>query len=211
MPAGETPALLRTDLVALSRCAQLTRIESERARFGILGTPRRLNFEVLLTPLEAPDRALRRTRTMSRTPLLLTLLFATTLFAAAPEKQTLYVQVILGCDQDRPANPAHKEIGPKLAAKLSPVFRWKHYWETERRKVEFDPAKVTRLTLAEDRTLEIERLKTGEFEVRLFRKSGLLTKARQPGRGGMAILGGEQPSKDSFFVVVRTDEPVNRE
>ena len=147
---------------------------------------------------------------MLRTTLLLTFLF-TALLCAAAEKTTLYVQVILGCDKDQPSNPAHKEVGPKLAAKLSPVFRWKHYWETERRKVEFDPAKVTRLTLADDRTLEIERLKSGEFEVRLFRKSGLVTKARQPSKGGMAILGGEQPSKDSFFIVVRADEPVNRE
>ncbi len=148
---------------------------------------------------------------MLRATLLLTFLCTALLFAAAPEKTTLYVQVILGCDKDQSSNPAHKEIGPKLAAKLSPVFRWKHYWETDRRKVEFDPTKVTKLTLADDRTLEIERLKTGEFEVRLFRKGGLLTKARQPGQGGMAILGGEQPSKDSFFVVVRADEPVNRE
>lgn len=148
---------------------------------------------------------------MFRPTLLLAFLLLALLCTAAPEKRTLYVQVILGCDQDRPSNPAHKEIGPKLASKLSPVFRWKHYWETERRKVEFDPAKVTRLTLANERTLEIERLKTGEFEVRLFRKSGLLTKARQPGQGGMAILGGEQSGKDSFFVVVRADEPVNRE
>ena len=148
---------------------------------------------------------------MLRPTLLLTFFLATVLFAAAPENQTLYVQVILGCDQNQPSNPAHQEVGPKLAAKLSPVFRWKHYWETERRKVEFDPAKITKLTLANDRTLEIERLKTGEFEVRLLRKSGLLTKARQPGHGGMAILGGEESSKDSFFVVVRADEPANRE
>lgn len=148
---------------------------------------------------------------MLRTTLLLTFFFTALLLAAAPEKQTLYVQVILGCDKDKPSDPAHKEVGPKLAAKLSPVFRWKHYWETERKKIEFDPAKVTKVELANHRTLEIERLKTGEFEVRLIRKSGLVTKARQPGKGGMAILGGEESSKDSFFVVVRSDEPVNRE
>ena len=148
---------------------------------------------------------------MLRATLLLTCLFATLLFAAAAEKRTLYVQVILGCDQDKPSKPSYKKVGPKLAAKLSPVFRWKHYWETERKKIEFDPAKVTKVDLANQRTLEIERLKTGEFEVRLTRKSGLVTKARQSKRGGMAILGGEESSKDSFFVVVRTDEPVNSE
>ncbi len=148
---------------------------------------------------------------MLRPTLLLAFFLTALLCAAAPEKRTLYVQVILGCDQDKPSNPAHKEIGPKLAAKLSPVFRWKHYWETERKKIEFDPAKVTKVELANQRTLEIERLKTGEFEVRLLRKSGLVTKTRQPGKGGMAILGGEESSKDSFFVVIRSDEPVNRE
>jgi hypothetical protein len=149
--------------------------------------------------------------TMLRAILLLTLIFATTLFAATAEKRTLYVQVILGCDQNKPSNPGYKEVGPKLSAKLSPVFRWKHYWETERKKIEFDPTKVTKVALSNQRTLEIERLKSGEFEVRLIRKTGLVTKARQPGKGGMAILGGEESSKDSFFVVVRADEPVNRE
>jgi hypothetical protein len=148
---------------------------------------------------------------MLRAILLLTLIFATTLIAATTEKKTLYVQVILGCDQDKPAQPSYKEIGPKLSAKLSPVFRWKHYWETERKKIEFDPTKVTKVALANQRTLEIERLKSGEFEVRLIRRTGLVTKARQPSKGGMAILGGEESSKDSFFVVVRADKPVTRE
>ena len=130
---------------------------------------------------------------------------------AAAETKTLYVQVILATDDSKPAGPPCREIGPKLSAKLSPVFRWKHYWETDRKKVEFDPRKSTRIELPNQRTLEIEKLKTGELEVRLLRRRGLLTKTRQSSRTGMAILGGEEPGKDSFFVVVRPDEPTNRE
>ena len=143
-------------------------------------------------------------------PLVLLLLLATIPVHAA-EQPTLYVQVIWGTDQDKPAGSQYREVGPKLRAKLGPVFRWKHYWETERKKTHVDLAKVTKLQLSNHRTLEIEKLKSGEMEVRLFRRTGLITKSRQPLNGRMHILGGEDSTKDSFFVVVRPDEPKNGE
>ena len=143
---------------------------------------------------------------MNRALLLLLTGFA--LSVGAADSTPLYVQVIWGTDQDKPAGAAYHEVGPKLSAKLSPVFRWKHYWETERKKVLFDPSKVTKVALSNQRTVEIEKLKSGDVEVRLFRRSGLVTKCRQS-NGRMHILGGEDSSKDSFFVVVRHDEPAN--
>jgi hypothetical protein len=148
---------------------------------------------------------------MSRVGLILVLLIAGITQATAADHSTLYVQVIWGTDQDKPAGSNYRQVGAKLGSRLSPVFRWKHYWETERRKVQVDPTKVTKVLLARQRTLEIERLKSGDTEIRLTRRSGLVTKARQPTNGRMVILGGEDSSKDSFFVVVRPDEPVNLE
>jgi hypothetical protein len=144
---------------------------------------------------------------MNRAVLFLLSLSVAILNVRAAEHTALYVQVIWGTDQDKPAGSKYNEVGPKLSAKLSPVFRWKHYWETERKKVLFDPSKVTKVALANQRTVEIERLKSGDVEVRLYRRSGLVTKCRQS-NGRMHILGGEDSSKDSFFVVVRHDEPV---
>ena len=131
--------------------------------------------------------------------------------AGAADSSQLYVQVIRGSDQDRPSGTNYRAVGPKLSAKLSPVFRWKHYWETERQKVQLNSAKTTKVALANHRSLEIERLKSGELEVRLFRRSGLVTKTRQASNERMAILGGEEEGKESFFVVVRPDEPVTVE
>jgi hypothetical protein len=144
---------------------------------------------------------------MNRVGLLLLLSFVAIVHSSAAEHSTLYVQVIWGTDREKPAGTNYREIGPKLSAKLSPVFRWKHYWETERRKVHLDPRKVTKVLLANQRTLEIERLKSGDIEVRLTRRNGLVTKARQHSNARMTILGGEDSKKDSFFVVVRPDEP----
>jgi hypothetical protein len=148
---------------------------------------------------------------MNRVGLALVSLLLAVAGARAGDRNTVYVQVIWGTDKDRPAGTTYPAVGPKLSAKLSPVFRWKHYWETERKKVQIDPAKVTKVALANQRTLEIERLKSGETEVRLFRRSGLVTKNRQPSHERMIILGGEDSTRDSFFVVVRPDEPKNGE
>ena len=145
---------------------------------------------------------------MTRGALLFLCFLATLVQAASTKPSVLYVQVIRGTDEAKPSGKNYREIGPKLSAKLSPVFKWKHYWETDLKKVDFDPAKVTKLALAGQRTLEIERLKSGALEVRLFRRSGLVTKTRQATHGRMAILGGEEGTKESFFVVVRPDEPV---
>lgn len=131
--------------------------------------------------------------------------------ATTPAPAKVYVQVIWGTDQSRPAGASYREIGPKLSAKLSPVFRWKHYWETERQTVKPDSSKVTKVQLASQRVLELERLKSGDIEVRLYRKSGLVSKTRYTAAGCMAILGGEKESKDSYFVVIRSDEPVTVE
>ena len=148
---------------------------------------------------------------MNRVGFLLLPLVLAVVSVRAAEPPTFYVQVIMGTDQDKPAGAKYREVGPKLRARLGPVFRWKHYWETERRKIHVDLAKVSKLQLANHRTLEIEKLKSGEVEVRLFRRTGLVTKSRQPVNGRMHILGGEDSSKESFFVVVRQDEPKNGE
>ena len=148
---------------------------------------------------------------MTRIELFLICFLSIIIHAAAVESSVLYVQVIRGSDQERPVGASYHEVGPKLSAKLSPVFRWKHYWETERKKVQLDAGKITKVALANQRSLEIERLKSGDLEVRLFRRTGLVTKTRQACDGRMAILGGEESGKESFFVVVRSDEPVGRE
>ena len=138
------------------------------------------------------------------------LLTASSPVRAAEPPPVLYVQVVWGTNQERPAGMKCPEIGPNLSAKLSPVFRWKHYFENERYRVDCDPKKISKVPLAHKRTLEIEYLKTGEMKIRLFCNGKLVTKARQSldvKEQRMTILGGEDANKDSFFVVVRADEP----
>jgi len=113
--------------------------------------------------------------------------------AASPPEQSksIYLQVILGTDRTCPQKTC-REIGPKLSKKLSPVFRWKHFWEVDRRKLVLQPKKTTRVELAGDRKVEIVFARSDEVEVRLYRRN-------------------EEDTRDSFFIVVRPDEPALNE
>jgi len=122
----------------------------------------------------------------------------------------VYVQFIWGTDRDCPTKNC-REIGPRLSHKLSPVFRWKHFWELDRKKLVLTPQKLTRVELQGDRKLEVLLVKPGELEVRLYRRSGLITKTRHTYTGQMFILGGEEDTRESFFVVVRPDDPPSNE
>jgi hypothetical protein len=132
---------------------------------------------------------------------------AVTGFSAVPEQsKTVYVQLILGTDQPC-GQITCREIGPKLSKKLSPVFRWKHFWELDRRKVTLQSRQTNRIDLPHDRKLEIIFTRANETEVRLTRRNGLVTKTGYKLDNPMVVLGGENDSRESFFVVVRTDEP----
>lgn len=125
--------------------------------------------------------------------------------ASADQGRTIYVQFIRGTDQACTGANC-REIGPKLSRKLSPVFRWKHFWEVDRKKLSVSK-KITKMELPGDRKLEIQFTKADEIEVRLYRRTGLVTRTRHPTNNPLCVLGGEEENHESFFVVVRQDEP----
>jgi len=120
---------------------------------------------------------------------------------------TYYVQLIRGTDQDRVQEASWKPIGPKLSNRLSPVFRWKYYWEVHRQVVPVEKARVHRYRLSDLRDVEIELVNPAEIEIRLFLKSKLVQKSRQLLSTHMGIMGGDRTKHESWFVVVRRDQP----
>ena len=125
---------------------------------------------------------------------------------ADQEPVVAYVQLIRGTDKPQPEKTHWKPIGPKLAEKLGPVFRWPHYYEVRRETAKIYPDKVSRVSLADDRVLEIELLK-GQSELRLYRNGKLARRSRQPFDSKLAIMGGDGEQDQSWFVVVRKDKP----
>jgi len=131
--------------------------------------------------------------------------------ASAPaiesHQNTLYVQLIRGTDHEGRQEPTWKPIGPKLSQRLSPVFRWKRYYEVNCQPISIELGRVSRSRLSDIRQVEIEPLNASEMEIRLYRDGKLTQTSRQLMHTRMAIMGGDRIQNDSWFVVVRRDKP----
>jgi hypothetical protein len=143
---------------------------------------------------------------------LLLLLGGLSLAPAADPPLACYVQLIRGTDDTKPRDPAHKEIGPMLDKRLRPVFRWAHYWENQREQIALIPGKPSKVHLKNGRDLEVEWLKGGQIQVRVFRDNQLTRKVTHRNTVDMmAILGSEKDDESSWFVVVRRSKPQDPE
>jgi hypothetical protein len=127
--------------------------------------------------------------------------------SAEKDSTTLYVQLVLATNEERPRAADWKPIGPKLSKRISPVFRWKNYWEVARHTVAAEKGKATRVRLSDERELEIEPMEDGRLETRLHRGGKLVRKATHLSHQKMIIMGGDANGNDAWFVVVRREMP----
>ena len=131
---------------------------------------------------------------------------------AAETPVTYHVQLVLGTNQEKPPQANYKAIGPKLSQQLSGVFHWKTYWEANRQDIVVKNGKKGKVRLSKDFEVEIELFSPAPpatvREIRLFKKGVLACKSkREIGSKKMAILGSDSKDGNSWFVVVRRDQP----
>lgn len=137
------------------------------------------------------------------------LFLAAPLWAQAAEEkpQIFYVQLIRGSNDEKPPEAKAKPVGPKLSQILTPVWRWKHYWEVSQHEVKVTPGKVTKLPL-KVRDLELQLLPEEQLESRLFEKGKLVRTSRQKvDLARPVVMGGSPNDNNAWFVVVRKDKP----
>lgn len=126
--------------------------------------------------------------------------------AAAGDK--FYIQSIKATNEADPPSKSARAIGARLGEKLSPVFRWKHYWELERREITVAEGELKKLKLSSGRTVELGPIVDGKLQVRLYRGKELVRKTcHRVHDKMMAILGGDDEKHSAWFVVIRREEP----
>jgi hypothetical protein len=90
---------------------------------------------------------------------------------------------------------------------LTPVWRWKYYWQVGEHEVKVSPGKVTKLPL-QVRDLELQLVSEEQVESRLFEKGKLVRTSRQKvSTAAPIVMGGSPNDKNAWFVVVRKDKP----
>jgi hypothetical protein len=118
-----------------------------------------------------------------------------------------YLQLVRGNDEDSPPTQGSKPVGPKLAEKLQTVFKWKNYWELKRDLVVVQCGQKIRKPLSAERQVEIELLDKNTVKVRIYLNGHLSRCRTQPSKGAFLIAGGDKGQSESWFVIVRRDEP----
>ena len=118
-----------------------------------------------------------------------------------------YAQLIRGTDSSKPQETQWKPIGSKLSRRLSPLFRWKHYWEVNRVAIQVADFKPCKVRLSAEREVEIHLKPPQVAEVHIYRNGELQRESRQPLDTPMFIMGGERTEDEAWFIVVRRDQP----
>lgn len=138
--------------------------------------------------------------------IMLLLLPAGALQVVAGEK--FYIQSIKASDDAAPPGKDAKRIGPKLAQKLSPVFRWKYYWELERHEITLSVDEAKKVKLGSTLRLKLGPIVKGKVEIRLYRGKDLVRKSSHTVHDKMtAVLGGDDEKHSAWFIVVRREAP----
>ena len=127
--------------------------------------------------------------------------------AAKARGETFYLQVIRGGDSDVPPSETSKPIGQKLRTKLQCAFKWKHYWEIKRERLEVTQGRKVREVISPAETVELELLEPENVTVRMYSSGRLVRSRRQPAHNAFCVTGAPLGEDQSWFIVVRRDEP----
>ena len=127
--------------------------------------------------------------------------------SARQSSTSFYVQLIHGSDDDVPPGDRANPVGPKLRTKLHCAFKWTHYWEIKRDRVNVPVGRKVRDRLNAEQAVEIELLPSERVAVRVYTGGRLVRSRQQPAANAFCVTGAPIGDKQSWFIVVRRDEP----
>ncbi|MBM3839158.1 MAG: hypothetical protein FJ398_14565 [Verrucomicrobia bacterium] len=131
--------------------------------------------------------------------------------AAAAEQddpsKTFYIQLVRGTVGEKPPQKEAKAIGPRLAKRLQPVFRWKTYWEVNRVQATVEPGHKSRVRLSRQHEVEIDLSVAGKRTVHFFEDGKRVSTSTQQSGVAVTIQGGNATGENAWFIVVRKDKP----
>ena len=120
---------------------------------------------------------------------------------------TYYIQLVRGSDQDSPPAAQAKLVGARLDQRLHDIFKWKNYWEVKRETVTLHRGMKTRCEMSAQREVEIDWNSPKQLMISLYNDGKLTRKREQSIDTKFYIAGGDRDAADSWFIIVRKDNP----
>jgi hypothetical protein len=145
---------------------------------------------------------------MKPLPVLLAFLLAASANAADKAKPVVYcVQLIRATEDSRPPVPGSKQIDPKLDKCLHSAFKFKNFWEINRREVPIAAGKKAMTRLTSERQVEIDLTEPGKRKVTAFDHGKSVFREVRPLGRAATIIGGDHDSQSVWLIIVRRGEP----
>jgi hypothetical protein len=114
--------------------------------------------------------------------------------------------LVRGTDKGLPPSLDARPAGLKLNQRLQ-LFKWKHFWEIKRKTVVLHIGGKTRQRLSPHREVEIEMVGANEMTVSIYSDGKLALTGKQAVDAAFYIVGGDYQDGQSWFIVVRRDQP----
>jgi hypothetical protein len=128
--------------------------------------------------------------------------------AADPSLPHLTAELIWGTNGTPPPEKPLRPISPELATRLRRIFKWRNYFEIERKSFPVTASSPAKVEMSRECRLEVRQISPQEFEVQLFGKGVLVVKKRQRLETAESmVLGGDDKNDDAWFVILRHSRP----
>ena len=133
--------------------------------------------------------------------LLLSVLTATQLQAA---ELRLEGKLIWGTNDEKSPDAKHKPVDEVTAAKLRKVFKWKNYFEVNRKTAVIPSRGTGQLVMSQQCVVEITELAGPRVEVKLIGKGKPVNRTTTQGlsKGESFVLAGDDKNDCAWFVII---------
>jgi hypothetical protein len=142
-------------------------------------------------------------------PIALVLGIALGVLAFVPSGQTseplpkIRAVLIWGTNDPKPANPKLKDLDERTRKKLRAVFKWKDYYEVNRKEFLASKQAGKKVRLSPKCQIAVQDLDKSTIDVRLYGEGKLVVTKRQiMKRGELLVLAGEDKNDTAWFVVI---------
>lgn len=115
--------------------------------------------------------------------------------------------LVWGTDDEKSPNPEHKKVDSKVDKKLKKLFKWKHYFEVNKKQFSLKDGETKKIALSKDCEIKVRNAGKDSVELQIFGKGECVGKISQAlPKGELLVTGGNAANFTGWFVVLRQSD-----
>jgi len=135
------------------------------------------------------------------------LLVCSLTLCSAPADLNLQAQLVWGTNNEKPDDPKLKDVDPQVKDKLRGVFKWKNYFEVNRKNFTVAASGVKKVKMSDLCEIEVQNLGSSSIEVKLYGNGRMVVRKTQKIKPNeLLVLAGDDKNDTAWFIVLSQTE-----